>query len=595
MGKGNRVRTQNADERKMKKEIAAKKAAKEKAFHRLTAVVCIILAVALAFTFLWAAFLKDFVGRKSMQGAVLLKTENFSVNASEFTYLYMSTYLGYQGYAQYLGFSTTTPLKDQLYTNSGIDGYTWHDSFVDMTESQINDMLILCEAAKERGIELDDEDKKNIDAEIEAIKTTADSQNMSVKKFLKTYFGEYVTVDDIRSCMELQMLASKAEEAMLADFEYTDEELEKYCQDNKKSFYFSDYRTIEIKADYVSGAKEEVITAAKAEAKAIAEKILNASKDEATFLKAVEEYYRDVYNVVPDKTEDEKEEDKKEESSDKTEAPTEKPTETTPVEPSEPDIEAPTDEVAEAAEDKKDEDKKEETKKQELTESKLQEKIDATLKKAQAYTLDTDLGKWLYEQSSEEANKGEYVRKAGDAKLIEDKDNGKYTVYVVVNPMYRNDFKVRDVRHILFSTEEGKEGALSDADAKAKAEEILKEWKDGEATEESFGELAKKHSMDTDPSNGGLYEDVVKGKMVAEFENWLFSAKEKGETGIVKTEYGYHVMYYVGEAEDAKWMTDAETSLKNEDYTKAKDAVAEKYPITVGEEKLFKKVKQAGT
>jgi len=590
MGKGNRVRTQNADERKLKKEAAAKKAAKEKAFHRLTAVVCIILAVALAFTFLWAAFLKDFVGRKSMEGAVLLKTENFSVNASEFTYLYMSTYLSYQSYAQYLGFSTDTPLKDQLYTNSGIDGYTWHDSFVDMTESQINDLLILCEAAKERGIELDDEDKKNIDAEVEAIKETADSQNMSVKKFLKTYFGEYVTVDDIRSCMELQILAGKAEEAMLADFEYTDEELEKYCQDNKKSFYFSDYRTIEIKADYVSGAKEEVITAAKAEAKALAEKILNASKDEETFLKAVEEYYRDLYDVVPDKTEDDKkEEDKKDETSDKTETPTEQPSESA----SEPATEG--SDVAEAAEDKKDEDKKEETKKQELTESKLQEKIDATLKKAQAYTLDTELGKWLYEQSSEEANKGEYVRKAGDAKLIEDKENGKYTVYLVVNPMYRNDYKVRDVRHILISTDKEKEGSLSDEDAKAKAEEILKEWKDGEATEESFGELAKKHSMDTDPSNGGLYEGVDKGKMVAEFEEWLFAAKEKGETGIVKTEYGYHIMYYVGEAEDAKWMTDAETSLKNEDYTEAKDAVAERFPITVGEEKLFKKVKQAGT
>ncbi len=590
MGKGNRVRTQNADERKLKKEAAAKKAAKEKAFHRLTAVVCIILAVALAFTFLWAAFLKDFVGRKSMEGAVLLKTENFSVNASEFTYLYMSTYLNYQSYAQYLGFSTDTPLKDQLSTNSGIDGYTWHDSFVDMTKSQINDMLILCEAAKERGIELDDEDKKNIDAEVEAYKEIADSQNMSVKKFLKTYFGEYVTVDDIRSCMELQILADKAEEAMLADFEYTDEELEKYCQDNKKSFYFSDYRTIEIKADYVSGAKEEVITAAKAEAKALAEKILNASKDEETFLKAVEEYYRDLYDVVPDKTEDDKkEEDKKDETSDKTETPTEQPSESA----SEPATEG--SDVAEAAEDKKDEDKKEETKKQELTESKLQEKIDATLKKAQAYTLDTELGKWLYEQSSEEANKGEYVRKAGDAKLIEDKENGKYTVYLVVNPMYRNDYKVRDVRHILISTDKEKEGSLSDEDAKAKAEEILKEWKDGEATEESFGELAKKHSMDTDPSNGGLYEGVDKGKMVAEFEEWLFAAKEKGETGIVKTEYGYHIMYYVGEAEDAKWMTDAETSLKNEDYTEAKDAVAERFPITVGEEKLFKKVKQAGT
>ena len=126
----------------------------------------------------------------------------------------------------------------------------------------------------------------------------------------------------------------------------------------------------------------------------------------------------------------------------------------------------------------------------------------------------------------------------------------------------------------------------------AKAKEVLALYEGGAKTREAFEALGKEHTEDSSV----FYEDVYEGQMVEEFEDWLFDKNRKeGDTGIVKTTYGYHVMYYVGEAEDAKWMTDAENSLKNEDYTEAKDAVAEKFPITVGEEKLFKKVKQAGT
>ena len=38
--------------------------------------------------------------------------------------------------------------------------------------------------------------------------------------------------------------------------------------------------------------------------------------------------------------------------------------------------------------------------------------------------------------------------------------------------------------------------------------------------------------------------------MVDAFENWCFDAsRATGDTGIVETEYGYHVMYFVGNSE----------------------------------------------
>jgi hypothetical protein len=122
-----------------------------------------------------------------------------------------------------------------------------------------------------------------------------------------------------------------------------------------------------------------------------------------------------------------------------------------------------------------------------------------------------------------------------------------------------------DVRHILIfpdgatsSTVTSKEWPESAwAFAENKAKEILAEWEAGEKTEESFGALANKHSQDQNGkvTNGGLYEDVYIGQMVKNFENWCFdSTRQAGDTGIVKTEYGYHVMYYVrADHETADW------------------------------------------
>ena len=95
-------------------------------------------------------------------------------------------------------------------------------------------------------------------------------------------------------------------------------------------------------------------------------------------------------------------------------------------------------------------------------------------------------------------------------------------------------------------TEEAKEAA------KAKAEQILQEWSAGEATEESFADLAEKYSEDPgSSSNGGLYSHVSQGQMVEEFNAFCFDEnRQPGDTGVVYGSNGgyagYHVMYFVG-------------------------------------------------
>ena len=64
-------------------------------------------------------------------------------------------------------------------------------------------------------------------------------------------------------------------------------------------------------------------------------------------------------------------------------------------------------------------------------------------------------------------------------------------------------------------TDEAKEAA------KAKAEEILAKYESGDKTEESFAALAEQYSEDTGSNtNGGLYENVAKGQMVQEFNDF---------------------------------------------------------------------------
>lgn len=120
----------------------------------------------------------------------------------------------------------------------------------------------------------------------------------------------------------------------------------------------------------------------------------------------------------------------------------------------------------------------------------------------------------------------------------------------------KNDLATVDVRHILIMPDGGTKDengdiVYSEAEWEAcriAAQALLDQYLAGEKTESAFGDLANKHSEDQNGkvTNGGLYEDVAVGDMVEAFDAWIFdSNRTPGETGLVKTPYGYHVMYFV--------------------------------------------------
>lgn len=137
--------------------------------------------------------------------------------------------------------------------------------------------------------------------------------------------------------------------------------------------------------------------------------------------------------------------------------------------------------------------------------------------------------------------------------------NGYYVVYFVSKNT--NEEPMSNVRHLLVQFEGGEQDETTGetiyteeekAAAKAKADEYLKEWQEGKADEDSFIALVKEHSDDTGSTeNGGLYENVnPDSQYVPNFLNWAISPdRQKGDVEIVETEYGYHIMYYVGDSE----------------------------------------------
>ncbi len=154
--------------------------------------------------------------------------------------------------------------------------------------------------------------------------------------------------------------------------------------------------------------------------------------------------------------------------------------------------------------------------------------------------------------------------------------------------------KLIDVRHILVvpeggTTDENNQTVYSDdewAACLAKAENILKQWKDGEATEASFAALATEKTEDPgSQSTGGLYQYVYEGQMVPAFNDWCFDeSRQYGDTGIVKTNYGYHIMFFVY-GEDG-WSRRAEEALITDACTEVMQKAMEEYPMEVDYKKI---------
>jgi peptidyl-prolyl cis-trans isomerase D len=97
------------------------------------------------------------------------------------------------------------------------------------------------------------------------------------------------------------------------------------------------------------------------------------------------------------------------------------------------------------------------------------------------------------------------------------------------------------IRHILIAThQQGQGGESMQIRDDSTAKHLIDSIQNLHKTGTSFDTLVAKFSEDPgSKSTGGVYDNVTTGRMVPTFNDFIFTHKP-GETGVVKTDYGYH-------------------------------------------------------
>ena len=531
------------EERKARIAKAAKKNQKKQNKIILTkkskAVIAVLVVLAIALGIGGFA-----IGNSGMllRGKVAFNVGEEDVSLAEYSYYYNSNYQEQYGYsaqfdqyygagmgAMYTGFDSTKTPDAQAYSGEieGIENPTWADYFSYNAKRQIQYAKAAKLYAAEKGIELSEKDYAEIESTIESIEAQAKSgqQPYSLAAYLRLLYGKAMNPSAMRDIITQQLLVQKVSEVTMDGYkaEYTDEVvLKEYNKDltvygvvSLRS-YVVNAEKIEDKEKETSAVTKETMAAAKTKAESFASKV---NSDES-FKAVAYEFEKLAKN--------------------------------------------------EKAEDMKTNDS-------------------LTLLKDQSYganSSDEKFNKWAFDKNTA----------VGSTYIVENADTG-YTVYMMSEPVHTApDATTYDVRHILISfpkAEEGKEEEKKDdvevelLDASAydvtvdidvdlektgdketykKAQDILKEYLDGDKTENAFAELAKKYSEDSNAEQGGIYTGVTEGRMVKEFENWSLAKDRKyGDVGIVESTYGYHVMYHVN-AETTTWKDVIKTDLATEKY-----------------------------
>lgn len=147
--------------------------------------------------------------------------------------------------------------------------------------------------------------------------------------------------------------------------------------------------------------------------------------------------------------------------------------------------------------------------------------------------------------------------------------------------------KLVDVRHILIKPEGGvlnsdnRTYTYTDAEWEAgrqQAQVVYDLWLAGNKDEDSFVELAKKHSADSSAANGGMISNAAKDQMVEEFDAWIFEDGRKyGDHTMLKTVFGYHIMFFV-ESEEA-WIRYCSANYTNDIVSAQMEKFAENLTV----------------
>lgn len=386
---------------------------------------------------------------------------------------------------------TSVDYAKQKTTNAEGKEVTWAQLFVDTTLEQIQYITAYYEEAVEKGVTLTDEQKKTIDEQIESLKTSAgsagsDGEGVSVDKYISDNYGDYCGLATIRKMLEQCYIAETYFSQKSIDIKVTPEEVQAYFDKHKEDYQQIPYASLQIA--YESTDKKAADKAVKD-----GEKYAKQIKSVKDIKKLMPKVCKDMLSqyISMGYFENEKEA---------------------------------VDALCETATTKSDS------------------------------ALPTAAVEWLFDESVKE----------GTVKSFNDTENSTVFVIMKTGALTVPEEEMYSVRHILIMPESDKkdEDGESTKDVKytdeqwkaaeKKADEVYQKYLSSDKSEFAFASLAEEYSEDvnsTSKGQGNSYGGSIVtllGQMTDSFEKWSTDDKRKyADTEIVKSEFGYHIMFFV--------------------------------------------------
>lgn len=421
-------------------------------------------------------------------GNVALTIGDTDVSIGMYNYYYNSTvnYYVQQASYGYIELDATKSYAAQKTTDDDGKEITWEERFKIDTISQLQRLVAYYEAASKDGIGLTDEQKQLIDDDIDQIKTSASESDLSVDEYIAMNYGENCGLATLKKMEEMSYVAQTYLRKATIDMVPDDERVNKYYEEHKE-----DYQQVEmcyLVMQYDEKTKSSVIK----QAKKYASEISNEKELKKLIPVACKELI-DAY--VQNGTYG--------------------------------DADAVAEQIAKSS--------------------------TMTVTKSNPNQLPQAIIDFLFNEEN----------KKGACRTVADDDYKAVFIVLKNSGISIYDDEVYSVRHILVMPKADEADDDDDTEtaeptkeqwtaAKEKADKILGEYNSGERTEYNFALLAEEYSDDTASTSkegssfGGIYSNTPLGQMVSEFEKWATSKdRTYGDVDIVKSEFGYHIMYFI--------------------------------------------------
>ncbi len=510
------------------KQIQAAKEAKQLRLYTIlfTAAIAVMICV--------VVFSMVFNSGIIERNTVAVTVGDSKISATELNHYYIDTINAYASqYGSYmsliLGIDTTTALDEQYVDEE--TGKTWADQFLEEATTSIHNIYSVYNEAKAAGYTLSNEDKSEINHVIASLKSEGLSAGFtSVSEYIAAVYGKGCNEETYRDYMGVQIVASNYATDYNESLTYTAEQLREADEADPKVYNSYSYNYYDL---YASRFRTGGTTAEDGTT-------TYSDEEKAAAIVAAEEAAK---SLVVDEIDS---------------------------------VEA-LDEAIAA-----------------LPVNAEAESAASTANKDITYgSINATIQEWVTDPARQVGDKT-YIARESTSTNEDGTEVTTVTGYCVVyfNGVNDNTYPMNDVRHILVSLSGGTTDTdgnvtYSDeekAEAKEKAEAILAEFLAGDATEDSFAALAMEKSTDTgSKADGGLIANIVPtSSYVESFRSWAVDESRKpGDTGIVESSYGYHVMYFVGDTEQTYRDYMITNDLISADLTQWQADVMEAHPLTV--------------